>query len=97
MGYCYFCEQEQRECWSGSWCKGCRQLKNLCNVYGYERILDILKECCIRNPKQLEQKILQSKVKENAEEEVKLNPKIIDEKSEYYLRRKGDRTVDIKQ
>ena len=61
MGFCYFCEKNVRESWSGYWCSNCRQLKNLGNVYGYERILNILKECCIRNEEQLERKILLKK------------------------------------
>lgn len=54
---CYFCEIEEREHWGGYWCKGCRQIKNLGNVYGFERILDLLKKCCIRDENQLEKKI----------------------------------------
>tara|TARA_R110000822_G_scaffold4402_5_gene18963 strand:- start:3065 stop:3340 length:276 start_codon:yes stop_codon:yes gene_type:complete len=84
MGVCYFCESEARESYMGSWCSGCRQLKNLCNVYGYERILLILKEVCIRNEDQLEKKIL-------AKKGLVVNPKITDEKNEYYLRRKNDK------
>ena len=57
MGYCYFCEKEPRETWGGFWCSNCRQIKNLANVYGYDKVLDILKACCIRNDDQLERKI----------------------------------------
>ena len=57
MGYCKFCEAKPVETWFGSWCAECRQIKNLCNVYGYERVLEILKKCCIRNENQLENKI----------------------------------------
>ena len=46
MGYCKFCEAKPVETWFGSWCAECRQIKNLCNVYGYERVLEILKKCC---------------------------------------------------
>tara|TARA_R110002153_G_scaffold49528_1_gene139742 strand:- start:550 stop:831 length:282 start_codon:yes stop_codon:yes gene_type:complete len=84
MGYCYFCEKEERETWGGYWCSGCRQIKNLANVYGYDRVLTILKECCIRNEDQLEKKILNRKGLE-------LNKKIVDEESEFHLRRKSDR------
>jgi hypothetical protein len=93
MGYCIFCEEKEREHWGGSWCAGCRQLKNLCNVYGYERILDILKECCVRNPNQLEAKIRGKKIELSKETDVIDNPKIVDEKTEYYLRRKADKTI----
>ena len=54
---CYFCETEPRESTFGYWCKECRELKNICNVYGFKRSLDILKKCCIRNEEQLEAKI----------------------------------------
>jgi len=57
MTYCRFCESKPVEAWFGSWCSECRQIKNLCNVYGYERVLEILKKCCIRNENQLENKI----------------------------------------
>ena len=57
MTYCRFCESKPVETWFGSWCAECRQFKNLCNVYGYERVLEILKKCCIRNENQLENKI----------------------------------------
>ena len=87
MGLCYYCEQKERETYFGSYCAGCRQMKNLCNVYGYDRVLNILKEVCIRNEDQLERKILAKKGQE-------VNPKITDEKSEYYLRRKSDRVRD---
>ena len=57
MTYCKFCEQEQVESWFGNWCTNCRQIKNLCNVYGFPRTLEILKKCCIRDESQLERKI----------------------------------------
>jgi len=63
MGYCKFCECKPVEHWFGSWCSECRQIKNLCNVYGYDRVLDILKKCCIRNENQLEKKIIAHKEK----------------------------------
>ena len=57
MGYCKFCEAKPVENWFGSWCSECRQIKNLCNVYGYDRVLEILKKCCIRDETQFEKKI----------------------------------------
>ena len=66
MGYCIFCEKNKTENWFGSFCKDCRKIKNLGNVYGFARTLDILEKCCIRNPNQLENKImLQKKVVES--------------------------------
>ena len=51
------CEKESVENWFGSFCPSCRQIKNLGNVYGFPRILDLLKKCCIRDESQLEKKI----------------------------------------
>ena len=68
---CYFCEQENREYYSGYWCKSCRELKNICNVYGYKRSLDILKKVCIRTEEQLENKIHQNKNKKLEEKDTK--------------------------
>lgn len=70
---CYFCEQESREYYSGYWCKSCRELKNICNVYGYKRSLDILKKVCIRTEEQLENKIHQNKNKKTEEKDTKNN------------------------
>ena len=54
---CRFCETNPCDSWTGSWCSTCRKLKNLCNVYGFERMLEIVTKCCIRNEEQLEKKI----------------------------------------
>ena len=67
---CYFCEQEPREYFSGYWCKSCRELKNICNVYGYK---DILKKVCIRTEEQLENKIQINKNKKTEEKDTKNN------------------------
>jgi len=60
---CSFCEIKPTETYFGSYCTGCRQMKNLCNVYGYDRVLEILKTVCIRDSTQLESKILKQKEK----------------------------------
>lgn len=54
---CILCEKKSVENWFGSFCAECRQIKNLGNVYGFERVLEILKKCCIRDENQLEKKI----------------------------------------
>tara|TARA_R110002012_G_scaffold210459_1_gene381115 strand:+ start:1315 stop:1560 length:246 start_codon:yes stop_codon:yes gene_type:complete len=54
---CVLCEKKSVENWFGSFCSECRQIKNLGNVYGFERVLEILKKCCIRDENQLEKKI----------------------------------------
>ena len=51
---CVFCEKKPSETWFGSFCVDCRKIKNLGNVYGFKRTLEILEKCCIRNPNQLE-------------------------------------------
>ena len=61
MTYCKFCETNAVENWFGSFCKDCRQIKNLGNVYGFPRTLEILKKCCIRDEDQLERKIMNHK------------------------------------
>jgi len=68
MGYCILCEKEPAENWFGSFCPTCRKLKNIGNVYGFERIYTILEKCCIRNEEQLERKIESQKKKEHTDE-----------------------------
>ena len=65
---CKFCESEATESWTGNWCSTCRQIKNLCNVYGFPRMLEIMKKCCIRDEHQLENKINNHKQVEAKEE-----------------------------
>ena len=94
MGVCYFCEKEQRENYLGYYCDSCRKIKNLGNVYGFNRIYNILNKCCIRDTTQLENKI--TKHKKDVEKKVANdltdydNPDKIpeDENKEYFLRRK---------
>ena len=70
---CVLCEKNAVENWFGSFCSECRQIKNLGNVYGFKRTLEILKKCCIRDESQLERKIENHKnklptIKEETEE-----------------------------
>ena len=70
MGKCVFCEIEPNEYWFSSFCSNCRKIKNLANVYGFDRVLTILEKCCIRDEHQLEAKITNHKVSfKEAEEE----------------------------
>ena len=62
---CILCEKEKVETWWGSFCPNCRKIKNLGNVYGFERIYNILEKCCIRNEQQLEKKIEAQKTKKD--------------------------------
>ena len=57
MGKCYYCDVNVRENWSDSWCKSCKELKNIGAVYGFEKMLDVVKRCCLRNDTQLENNI----------------------------------------
>tara|TARA_R110000824_G_scaffold118343_1_gene270589 strand:- start:1641 stop:1901 length:261 start_codon:yes stop_codon:yes gene_type:complete len=54
---CKFCESAPNEYWFSNWCESCRKIKNLANVYGFDRVLTILEKCCIRDENQLEAKI----------------------------------------
>ena len=58
---CVLCEINSTETWFGSFCSDCRKIKNLGNVYGFERTLSILTKCCIRDEDQLERKIISHK------------------------------------
>ena len=60
---CILCEVNSVENWFGSFCKDCRKIKNLGNVYGFPRTLAILTKCCIRDENQLEKKISAHKEK----------------------------------
>ena len=76
MGKCLFCESATNEYWFGSFCESCRKIKNLGNVYGFDRILTILTKTCIRNPEQLENKI------KNHKETIQLKTIPVDVKEE---------------
>ena len=66
---CLFCESATNEYWFGNFCVNCRKIKNLANVYGFDRVLTILEKCCIRDEHQLEAKITNHKVSFKEEEE----------------------------
>ena len=73
---CVLCEKNPSETWFGSFCTDFRKIKNLGNVYGFKRTLEILEKCCIRNPNQLENKInIQKKVVESECDESYEKPK----------------------
>ena len=58
---CKFCENAPNEYWFSNFCSNCRKIKNLANVYGFDRVLTILEKCCIRDENQLEAKITNHK------------------------------------
>ena len=59
---CSFCETET--VYVAKFCVGCRIIKNIGNVYGFEDIKNILESVCIRNSDQKERKIKQE-IKKN--------------------------------
>lgn len=61
---CYFCEKER--VYTSYYCINCRKIKNICNVYGFEEVLDVLNKVCLRNEKQRQYKI-NDKLKEEIE------------------------------
>ena len=64
---CYFCGKP-RETWSGYWCKSCSEISRITKLYGEEEVLDILRTTCIRNKKQIKNKIeIVKKEQEEAE------------------------------
>lgn len=66
MFYCAFCEKET--CYTQKFCdKTCRKIKNICNVYGFEEVLEVLNKVCLRNEKQRQYKI-DAKLKEDIED-----------------------------
>ena len=79
MFSCLLCENEV--CYVSKWCVGCREIKNIMNVYGAEKVLDIVKRVCVRNGEQLNRKIemekeVINKVEEELCENKELNEKI---------------------
>ena len=60
---CIFCQEVEVVTWFSSYCLSCKKIQDLIAVYGLERILAILDNCCIRNTRQLEDKILKQNQK----------------------------------
>ena len=63
MGRCYFCDKAERSYWSSYLCTTCEEIKKITDVYGAERMLDILKTVCLRDEEQLENKVKNLKKK----------------------------------
>ena len=75
MFYCSFCEMET--CYTQKFCdKTCRKIKNICNVYGFEEVLQVLNKVCLRNEKQRQYKI-DAKLKDDSDngDETYMKPK----------------------
>lgn len=64
---CYFCGG-YRESWTGYFCNSCAEMSRITKVYGKEEVLEILRTTCIRNRKQIKNKIeIVKKDQEDAE------------------------------
>lgn len=64
---CYFCNGP-RESWTGYFCNSCSEMSRITKVYGKEEVLEILRTTCIRNRKQIKNKIeIVKKEQEDAE------------------------------
>jgi len=64
---CYFCNGP-RESWTGYFCDKCQEMSRITKVYGTENVLDILRTTCIRNKKQINNKIEVVKSEQEKEE-----------------------------
>ncbi len=57
MGYCYICETAEAEGWFGKWCKDCRKIKHLINLYGLQKVMGVLDRVLVRQDAKMEYKI----------------------------------------
>lgn len=87
MVYCYLCEKEPVEKYFGYWCTSCREIKNIMNVYGKDKVLEIVKKCCIRNTNQINNKInIELKTKKPADDQKDYDNKEKEKDKVYSLR-----------
>jgi len=63
--YCYFCRDKKIETWTGYFCPTCEKIQSISKCYGFDRTLNVLEKCCIRNSAQLENKIASKALKES--------------------------------
>lgn len=56
MGLCYLCETNNRKTWC-YYCEKCNNIKRLINLYGLERVYDILNTVLVRTREQQNYKI----------------------------------------
>ncbi len=57
MGKCYLCETEQTDSYFGYWCKDCRRIRHLINLYGLEKVGEVLERVLVRDTSKQEHKI----------------------------------------
>lgn len=65
--YCYYCREKKIESWTGYFCPTCEKIQSISKCYGFDRTLNVLEKCCIRNSAQLENKIASKALKESNE------------------------------
>ena len=70
---CYFCGCP-RESWTGYFCNSCQEMSRITKVYGQDEVLEILRTTCIRNRKQIKNKI---EIIKKEQEEVEKKPSTI--------------------
>tara|TARA_R100001086_G_scaffold203084_2_gene119177 strand:- start:158 stop:418 length:261 start_codon:yes stop_codon:yes gene_type:complete len=56
MGLCYFCEKNDRECYTGYYCNECKKLQRILKLYG-DDVYKTNDTVFIRNSKQQQYKI----------------------------------------
>ena len=80
MFSCLLCEKNEEYLFVSKWCNSCREIKNIMNVYGAEKVNEIVKRVCVRNTTQINNKInLEKKIidkDEETKEKEELNEKI---------------------
>lgn len=54
---CGLCETNAVEEWFGKWCKSCRRHKHLINLYGVDKVSEVLERVLVRQEAQQEHKI----------------------------------------
>jgi len=57
MGSCYLCEENSRYSHFAYFCERCQRIKRMINLYGLERVVDILDFVLVRNQTQQNHKI----------------------------------------
>ena len=54
---CVLCEKNEVEEWFGKWCFKCRRHKHLINLYGVDKVSEVLERVLVRQQAQQEHKI----------------------------------------
>ena len=63
---CYLCETNEAETYFGYWCVKCRRHKHLINLYGLDKVSEVLERVLVRQESKMEYKISDS-IKEDLE------------------------------